>query len=332
MVSNPGKLVDAGVGSTPPRVLVSGEFDGLALLDRMVFDVAPELFAASSPGWHCFAPGHLGTEAIESVLGKGDVILSRQGVEFLRGGVARVRHDQGVTGEGPSVAASARLAMAGCWAACGAWRTHAAVVEYRGLGFLLTGASGFGKSTAALSALAAGARVVSDDEVLIWIDGDRPVATRVRPWLMARSTTHAAFGGRFGELGFRSNPSGEEHRAWIPSDDDRFPGSVPLACWASLEAVAESQRPPRCIVAAPGANPLAELMVASAPLFLTPPFDQERKAMLQAASVLARRAQRFSLTTGHDLIDSPVAAWEWLFERVVHDADTSAAFSAAGIA
>lgn len=317
--------------SRPPLALASGQFPGCDLIDSDVVHIAPELFGEVDADWQWFAAGCLAPDAIDQAVIAEDIILRYSGVEFLRGGVARVRHDQGASGEGPSVAASARLAMAGCWAACGACRTHAAVVEHKGLGFLLTGASGFGKSTAALSALAAGARVVSDDEVLIWIDGDRPVATRVRPWLMARSTTHAALSRTLSGVAFRGNATGEEHRAWIPSDDDRFPRSVPLACWMSLEAVTEAQRPPTCILTAPGANPLAELMVASAPLFLTPPFDAERKALLKTASALARGVRRLNLTTGHDLIDSPVEAWEWLCERVRQDAATNEALSAAGI-
>lgn len=310
-------VVDTPAVPQSPRALVSGEFAGLELLDPGVVSVVPGFFERAREGWHYLAAGCLTPDAIDRALVAEDIILRYSGVEFLRGGVARVscREQAGSDSECSPVAA-ARLALARCWAACGAWRVHAAAVEYGGHGFVLTGASGLGKSTAAMSALAAGARVVSDDEVLVWIDRGRPVATRVRPWLMARSATHESLAAARPELRLAWHGTEGEHRALIPEDPQNFPESIILDCWAPLQAVAAGERPSQSLIEAPESNPLAGLMVASAPLFLTAAFEPERKALLESAAAFARGVCRVGLITGRDLIDEPVAAWERLCARI----------------
>jgi hypothetical protein len=59
------------------------------------------------------------------------------------------------------------LLIAQQWALQDALSLHAALVQVEGLSFLILGESGFGKSTLAMSALAAGGCVVTDDWLLV---------------------------------------------------------------------------------------------------------------------------------------------------------------------
>lgn len=66
---------------------------------------------------------------------------------------------------------------------------HALAFEYQGQGLLVLGASGAGKTTLALAALAAGAKIVSDDRVALRREGDKLRAYSMRPFFHIRSST-----------------------------------------------------------------------------------------------------------------------------------------------
>ncbi len=66
---------------------------------------------------------------------------------------------------------------------------HALVFNYRGQGYLVLGESGAGKSTLGLAALAAGARIVSDDRIALRRDGGAILAYSMRPFLHIRRNT-----------------------------------------------------------------------------------------------------------------------------------------------
>lgn len=79
------------------------------------------------------------------------------------------------------------LLLAQQWARAGLMLVHGAAFELDGVGVLALGDKGAGKSVLTAAALAAGARVVSDDWVMVGLDRNgRLVAERLREFLMLR--------------------------------------------------------------------------------------------------------------------------------------------------
>jgi len=196
------------------------------------------------------------------------------------------------------------------WARVGLMPVHACAFRIADQGILALGDQGAGKSSLVLAALAAGARIVSDDWLLLGLDTDQFIhAERLREFLMLRPGPVVE---QFSSvLPVHLRTSGDGRLVWpIDPDDPRFPVSLPIdQCWWLNSPVAV--RPDRT-VARPLAQSamLARLVGAAMPLLLTPEFSHEQITLLNTLKRVVHQTDCIEMVTGRDLLDQPSATIE----------------------
>jgi len=196
------------------------------------------------------------------------------------------------------------------WARAGLMPVHACAFSIAGQGILALGDRGAGKSSLVLAALAAGARIVSDDWMLLGLDTDQVIqAERLREFLMLRpGPVVEQFSG---VLSADLTTSGDGRLVWsIEAGDPRFPVSLSIdQCWWLNSPAADrpDKTASRPLVQS---TMLAHLVGAAMPLLLTPEFSHEQITLLSTLKRIVHQADCIELVSGRDLLDQPMATIE----------------------
>lgn len=190
---------------------------------------------------------------------------------------------------------------------------HGAAFELDHRAVLALGLSRAGKSTLSALALRAGARVVSDDTLLV--GQDRDGHTRVealREEMYLREPTQTLLPAAL-QAGLQPTLLSGEHR-WML--DRRMAASFTRSIRPSLVLCTRVDRRLAVTRIQPMAKTdvLAELIRAASPLFLSPRYPVERAAMLPVLMSLALRAPAFRVRLGRDLFAAPDATFQRLLD------------------
>jgi hypothetical protein len=187
-------------------------------------------------------------------------------------------------------------ALAQQWLLAGTLSLHAAVFLLNGKGILAIGHTYAGKSRLVQSALALGARVVSDDLVRIAVVNGRPVAHCLRGFLRFR--------GPNSRLDAAEAPDSELR--WLRAQSAQFLSALEIDAVLCLERPSDSVRPALTVLAPiTRLEATARLIDQSAPLFLQAQFPIERVKLLAALNCLLDGTPILRATTGLDLLDAP---------------------------
>lgn len=281
-------LGDRGTGN-PPLLRVAGPGERLT--------------AERSPS-DASRPGASGGDLLPLPGGRLLVHPEREVVEAMLGEVAATEDylHLDVLDAGLAVALSQRRVLL----------VHGAAFIHHGSGTLAIGDSGTGKSTLAAAAVAAGARVLSDDTVLVHDAGDRLEARPFR-----------------NHLGFRQDPTASLPRqsaaklrrldgdgwAWWRLDLAALPSRSragvlePRRIWAL--SVDRRLRRSRCKPLSQSEG-LASLVSATSPLVLSPRYRRTRAGLLPLLRRLAEGCPGWHVRLGTDLLRDPAAELERL--------------------
>lgn len=211
------------------------------------------------------------------------------------------------------------LCLAQQWARSGVFALHAAGIVAAGRGILALGERMAGKSTLALSALAAGHQVVSDDWLLLGPGADgRAHIERLRGYLALRAgRPRERLLPRSG-LAVAAGSDGNGQRQLFTIDGAapaRFPATAAVHHLWLLQPGPERPGSTR-LMAAAAATALAGLVAAAMPLLLSTPFPAERQALMGTANRLLAQAAAAQVSTGSDLVRAPEANWERLLKTL----------------
>jgi len=206
------------------------------------------------------------------------------------------------------------LLLAQQWARAGLMLVHGAVFEFEGHGILALGDRGAGKSVLTLSALAAGAKVVSDDWVMVGTDADGTVrAERLREFLMLRhglacdQLLSALPDLQTAEL--RSRPKSVVRMEDQPAQlHAHFTNTCKIDRFWLLQRpragrISHSERTP-----ASAANALAAIVRATMPLLFSRKFEHEAGRLRATAGRLATQIGASHLQTGVDILRDPAGS------------------------
>ncbi|MBL38770.1 MAG: hypothetical protein CMP07_10230 [Xanthomonadales bacterium] len=207
------------------------------------------------------------------------------------------------------------LLLAQQWARAGLMLVHGAAFELDGVGVLALGDKGAGKSVLTAAALAAGARVVSDDWVMVGLDGDgRLEAERLREFLMLR---HGQACDRLMDALPNLRPAPLANRPKTVFHIGDQPESVrrQFITTCSVDRIWLLKRPssgrfqPSARTPASPVQALSALIQATMPLLFSGRFAHESAELRKttdAASSGDRSGSRLStVRTGPDLLDQP---------------------------
>ncbi len=263
--------------------------------------------------------------------------LGADRVELASGQPARLHRGAGQNTAATHFPQSLYLCLAQQWARSGVFALHAAGIVAHGQGIVALGERMAGKSTLALSALAAGHQVVSDDWLLLAAGSDGHCrierlrgylairAGHVRDWLLPRAgLDRAAAADNGADAGFNADDgdggadgnADTEHRQLFAIDqapDPRFPPSAHVGHLWLLAPDRPRPEATRCQPETPAAA-LAGLIRAAMPLLLSAAFPVERKALMATANTLLQQVVPAAVGTGHDLVRAPARDWERLLE------------------
>jgi len=202
------------------------------------------------------------------------------------------------------------LLLAQQWARAGLMLVHGAAFEFEGHGVLALGDRGAGKSVLTMAALAAGAKVVSDDWVMVGTAADGTVrAERLREFLMLR---HGLVHDRLLSLpGLKPVQLRNRPKSVVRMHDQ--PDSL-QSCFARVCRVDRLwllQRPragrtgsSKCSPAQP-AGALSAIIRATMPILFSSRFALEAAALRKSTEVVLSGKRPFSICTGPDLLDNP---------------------------
>ncbi|MFZ1639830.1 MAG: hypothetical protein WAV07_00025 [Candidatus Contendobacter sp.] len=178
---------------------------------------------------------------------------------------------------------------------------------------LTLGLSRAGKSTLSALALRAGARVVSDDTLLVGQDQDGHTRVEaLREEMYLREPTQTLLPAAL-QAGLQPTTISGEHR-WIL--DRSMAASFTRSIRPSLVLSTKVDRRLAVTRIQPMAKTdvLAELIRAASPLFLSPRYPVERAALLPVLMSLALRAPGFRVRLGRDLFAAPDATFQRLLD------------------
>ncbi len=199
-------------------------------------------------------------------------------------------------------------ALAQQWLLSGSLSLHGAVFQVNQRTLLVLGNSLAGKSTLVRSALAVGAKVVSDDLVRL----------NFNPLLHSDCTGQIIAHSLRGFVRFRQAGALPEECIWIDASDPRFAPSM------AIDAVVFLDSAPRCeltvISSISVLEATAQLINQSAPLFLQRGFQIERTKMLAFIHRLLQQVPIIRATTGFDILNSPARAFQRLLTAIWPDA------------
>lgn len=200
------------------------------------------------------------------------------------------------------------LSLAQQWARQGLFPLHAAALRWEGLGLLILGDQGAGKSSLILAAIEQGAQVISDDWLLVGHHQGEPRAERLREFLMFRpGPTWERFGAAIAQrLTITRNRDGRHLHA-ISGEDE----TADFPAWTRLDRCLllnrpDSTRPENTILADTNHSAvLAQLVGAAMPILMTRGFPLERERLFARFHTLVRDLPTRSATTGLDLATRP---------------------------
>jgi hypothetical protein len=208
------------------------------------------------------------------------------------------------------------IAMSHALAMRGYVVNHAAAIEIDGTALLAVGPTHAGKSTLSAAALAAGGAVVSDDSVILGLDGEgAPSAGALRRDLWLRD-------GSVDLL-----PEALRDRLWETASFGERRWGLERAAFPEIF---RTRILPRAIVLlrrdlrvrgfalrrVSSADGLAGLILASSALFLSGRYPVERERCMPGLLALANSAPCFEVRMGRALIEEPAATVQRLVEDV----------------
>ena len=206
------------------------------------------------------------------------------------------------------------LLLAQQWARAGLLLVHGAAFEYNGTGILAMGETGAGKSVLTAAALAARARVVSDDWVMVGRDNrGRLNAERLREFMMLRHGRACdQLLAQLPNLAVRSSPNWPKSVIAIPDAQSHGRHEFPRHCrideaWILQPPAAERGNLSESAPAPPG-TVLSALIQATMPLFFSKRFPVELRLVRKASQDIIRKCDCRLIKTGTHLIDQPGAA------------------------
>jgi len=280
------------------------------------------LFSSGSrrPDWHRLAEGlplqiglagELPLEASQPspgpwlVMDQGEVALTSD-----QPGQARI--DPGADLDERLLPQPLHLLLAQQWARLGLFPLHAAAIEWQDRGVLLLGQRAAGKSSLVLAALAHGARIVSDDWLLVGRDAaGQWRAERLRQFLMLRP-------GRILDTFSQPLPpdliaTRDGRRVWpIGPGQAQFPAELKLDRCLWLDTPVDA-RPARSVIGRiDQAKLLARLIESAMPILLTRNYPVETAALMDAFRALSTGLLVHTAVSGQDLLDKPAQVLERL--------------------
>jgi len=203
------------------------------------------------------------------------------------------------------------LLLAQQWARAGLLLVHGAAFEYNGTGILAMGDTGAGKSVLTAAALAAQARVVSDDWVMVGRDGrGRLNAERLREFMMLRhGRACEEILSQLPDLIARSSPGWPKSVIAIPKAQGPGSHEFPRHCriddvWILQSPTAERRAVSTSTTAPPG-TVLSTVIQATMPLFFSKRFPVELHRVRNASRDVIGECDCRLIETGTDLIEQP---------------------------
>lgn len=206
------------------------------------------------------------------------------------------------------------LLLAQQWARAGLMLVHGAAFEHDGTGVLVLGDKGAGKSVLTAAAMAAGARVVSDDWVMVGTDADGTVrAERLREFLMLR---HGLACDRLltamPEL--HSVPLRNRPKSVVRMQDQSaelqaiFTTTCPIDRFWLLQRPRAGRMPHSERTPASSAEALSTIIRATMPLFFSRGFDHEANCLSATAGRLATQTGAVCVRTGTEFLEDPAGS------------------------
>ncbi|NKI33603.1 hypothetical protein HFP89_00300 [Wenzhouxiangella sp. XN79A] len=248
-----------------------------------------------------------GTPSIEHELEDGRVLIES-------GAPARVNVSDAHAAPEFPMPKSLMLGISQQWARRGRISLHAAAIELHRRRLLVIGESGAGKSTLALSALAMGGRLVSDDWLLLRLEDQALHCTPLRDRMLLRTgPASATLLERIPESPLLEPAHLEKQ--WM---DYRALGrGLPeITCEALLYLVPAQPRPTSTrLTSVPVAEMYAALLNSTSALLFSNRLRAESEHLHQLALNLVRLPNR-KATCGTDLLDEPKRVWERVIDEL----------------
>lgn len=236
-------------------------------------------------------------------------------VELTSGRPARLRPSPNRSEPPLHFPQSLYLCLAQQWARSGLFALHAAAIDAHPHGILVLGDRCAGKSTLALSALAAGFGVVSDDWLLFGLDTSaHHRVERLRGHLAIRPglvSDHLDTQLRQTGIELPAKSARKRVIALSPGNP-RFPtGGRVDRIWHLIGTAGE--RPAQTVIRPrTPAQTLASLVTAAMPLLLSDAFPIERERLMATAQSLLSTDSGAQVESGRDLVYRPETAWSTL--------------------
>lgn len=210
------------------------------------------------------------------------------------------------------------LLLAQQWARAGLMLVHGAAFEFEGHGVLALGDRGAGKSVLTMAALAAGAKVVSDDWVMVGADADGTVrCERLREFLMLRhGLAHdrllSALPG-LQPLPLSSRPKSVVRMQEQPAElQAHFTTTCRIDRFWLLQRRRTGRMPHSERIPATSADALSAVIRATMPLFFSRTFEHEAKRLRATAGRLATQIGASQVRTGTDILENPSSCLNYL--------------------
>ncbi|HET9049256.1 MAG TPA: hypothetical protein VFN29_09900 [Chiayiivirga sp.] len=207
------------------------------------------------------------------------------------------------------------FAFAQQWARLGHACIHGALLEVDGAGVLVLGQRGAGKSVLASSALVAGGRIVSDDQILVGVRDGALVGERIRAFLSLRQSWAARTLFEGSNDTWRLNRSGNRAFLAIDAASDRFPDHGHIDHLWLLTRPRAGRQTHSTLAAISQAELFAALVTATQPLLLGPDFPHERRQLQDLFTHLLQARSIARLETGQDIVQNSKATWQGLLAR-----------------
>ncbi|MCP4902253.1 MAG: hypothetical protein GY906_35250 [bacterium] len=253
-------------------------------------------------------PGRTQAHGVQIICGpEEDRVLTPLGQAHLTPGrtLARVYRQQVISRPQPGVEDPLEAAIQHFLALQGVATLHAAALNIGGRGVLILGPSGAGKTTLALAWQAAGARIVSDDSVLLRLSScGRVMAHPFRSSLLIRQPSLGVASDRVVEAARRM--ASENDCRWTverTSCPGAFADSAPPEVVFSVRRDRRRVRPR--FRSLNSAEMLGLVLEGTSSHFLSPRYAEEQHNLLQVFKSLVETARCFEVCLGRTLLTHP---------------------------